>query len=52
MADKTEAAPAKSDKDKLVEKAEALLQAVVGYNRADEYNRGVQAVIDLLKKSK
>ena len=54
MADKTEAAPAakSSDVEKLVKKAEALLVAEDGYNRADEYNRGVQAVIDLLKQHK
>lgn len=36
--------------DDLVKKAERLLQAQDGYNRADEYNRGVEAVIDLLKR--
>lgn len=54
MAEKTEAAPAKSDKpseiERLVKKAEQLLLAEDGYNRPDEYNRGVQDVIDLLKR--
>jgi hypothetical protein len=45
----SEEAPAKSDS--LVEKAEALLvPPAAGYNSHDQdYNRGVQAVIDLLR---
>ena len=53
MAEKTEAAPAKSDKtiEKLVKKAEALLvPTAAGYDAtAADYNRGVEAVLDLLR---
>lgn len=58
MAEKTDATPAKSDKpsdtDKLVKKAEALLvPTAAGYDAtAADYNRGVQAVIDLLRQQK
>lgn len=55
MADKTEATPAKSEKakavEKLVKKAEELLvPTAAGYDAtAADYNRGVQAVLDLLR---
>ena len=54
MADKAKEAPAKakpSESDVLIEEVEALLvPPAAGYNGHDaDFNRGVQAVLDLLR---